>query len=248
MIDASKFISKYEEYYFKETYKINESLGIKGVKATPKDEEIIIVDKLKKGIHDQDVIAWKMGSFMAGEKIDPTRIRGSHGKPFDMSKYLEQISRKQREIVDIIEVAMNRFNSIENKLDAVKELSDAFDIIKSCNTVSGFGTVYMINTMFFLSKGQIPIYDKNVYKAVQALYLDKKPIEINESDAPLAKDSVGAMFRLIEYMYLLDQVFGKGKVITSEKHGDCEHVGYISRGLDRALWVYGQCTEIYKEE
>ena len=246
MINTNDFINKYEKYYFKDNYSINKLLGIKGLKSTWKVDEKAIVEKLRTATHDEYIIAWKMGSFAVGKDIAPDNIQGY--RKYDMSNYLEQISDKKEEIIGIIERASKLFNSTKNKLDSVKKLSEAFDIIKSCNTVSGFGTVYMINSMFFLSKGNIPIYDKNVYKAVQALYLEKNPKDIDVSEAPLAKDSMGAMFRLIEYMYLLDQVFGEGKTVKSEEFGDCECVGYISRGLDRVLWVYGQCTEMYKEE
>ncbi len=51
------------------------------------------------------------------------------------------------------------------------------------------------------------------------------------------------MFSLIDYMYLLDEVFGEEKNTKSVEYSECEHVGYISRGLDRALWVYGQCKK-----
>lgn len=130
-------------------------------------------------------------------------------------------------------------------MEAVNDLSKAFDFIKSLNTEQTFGTVYMINTMFFLSQGEIPIYDKNAYSAIQALYLDKNPKDIIVSGPPSAEDSIGAMLRLTEYMYLLDQVFGAGKKTRSKEFAEYEYVGYISRGLDRALWVYGQSTEKY---
>lgn len=42
---ATDFISKYEKYYFKETYEINDQLGIKGIKTTKLNDERIIVDK-----------------------------------------------------------------------------------------------------------------------------------------------------------------------------------------------------------
>lgn len=246
MVNVKEFIRTYEPYYFKETYQKNDLLGIKGIKATRLEDEQNIVDKLKDGIHDQNVIAWKMGSYKNEEDISPERIRGTYGY-YDMSNYLDQISQNKSAILDKIQHALVHFKDEHNQLDAIKELSEAFEIIKSCNTEKSFGTVYMINTMFFLSKGEIPIYDVNVYRAIQALYLKKNPKDIIVSDAPSAKDSMGAMFRLIEYMYLLNQLFGEEKKTPSTEYPDCEHVGYISRGLDRALWVYGKCSKIYED-
>ncbi len=244
MLNAGEFIGKYEKYYFKETYVKNDLLGIKRIRTTRQRDEKNIVEKLRTGTHDQYILAWKLGSFRSEDNVFPEKIRGFYGS-YDMSNYLTQISKKENEIIDPIHKALDCLNDERNWLDAVKELSKAFDIIKSCNTESAFGTVYMINSMFFLSKGEIPIYDKNVFKAVQALYLNRNPKDIIASDAPSAKDSMGAMFRLIEYMYLLEKVFGEGKKERSKDYLDGEHVGYLSRGLDRALWVYGQCTKIY---
>jgi len=246
MINAGEFIRKYEKYYFKEAYEKNDSLGIKGIRTTCQIDERCIVEKLRNGIHDQYTIAWKLGSFRSGEILSPEKIHGPY-RNYDISNYLKQLSEKRNEITDAIQKGLDQFNTAGNSLDAVKELLKAFDIIKACNAESAFGTVYLINTMFFLSKGEIPIYDKNVFKAVQALYLSKNPKDIIVSDAPSAKDSMGAMFRLIEYMYLLKKVFGEGRRKQSENYPDCEHVGYISRGLDRALWIYGQCTKIHEE-
>ena len=245
MVNATDLISKYEKYYFKETYEINISLGINGIRTTKLNDEKFIVDKLKNGIHDQYAIAWKLGSFRSGEDISSKRIRGTYGKYYDMSDYIDQIEKNRSEIIGKLQDAVVHFNGEHDQLDAVKDLSEAFDIIKSCNTEQAFGTVYMINTMFFLTQGEIPIYDKNVYRAIQALYLSKSPKDIIVSDASSAKDSMGAMFRLIEYLYLLDQVFGEERKSQSKEFAEYEHVGYISRGLDRALWVYGQCTEKY---
>ncbi len=245
MIDTSKFIQQYEAYYFKEGYKKKDSLGIKGIKTTWKIDEEVIVDKLREGTHDQYAIAWKLGGFKRGERISPNMIRSSY-RTYDMSEYINNVENNREEIEKAISNALDLIIDDGEQLDAVRELTKAFNIIRRCNTEKAFGTVYMINTMFFLSKGEIPIYDKNVFKAVQALYLDENPKDIIASDAPSASDSMGAMFRLIEYMYLLKKVFGADRKKQSKDYIDIEHVGYISRGLDRALWVYGQCTEKYK--
>lgn len=52
MIWTKAFIRKYEKYYFKENYQQNTELGIKGIRATGKSVEMLIVKKLRDGIYD----------------------------------------------------------------------------------------------------------------------------------------------------------------------------------------------------
>ena len=245
MIKAKEFIEKYERYYFKEKYEKNDTLGIKGLKSTIKENEKVIVDKLKNGEHDECVIAWKLGGYI--QKVNPKSIRGSYGT-FNVSSYLEESRESREDILKYINSALKNLKADKSFFCSISDLVKAFDLLNKCEKPDKFGTVYLINSMFFLSKGEIPIYDKNVYKAIQALYLNKNPKDIIVSDAPSSKDRLGAMFRLLEYMWLHEKVFGKDKTTKSEQFRECEHVGYISRGLDRALWVYGQCTQKYQSE
>ncbi len=212
MIWTNAFIQKYEKYYFKESYQQNDALGIKGIKATEKSVEMLIVRKLRDGI-------------------------------YDLPDHMKQINEK--DIIDHIDRALENFDGAGNPFDAVRELTEAFNILKACNSDKRFGTEHMISTMSFLSRGRIPMYDKNAYKAIQALYHDRNPGEITVDAAPSAEGGMGAMLRLVEYMYLLDKVFGKDRTNRSEMFSNCEQVGYTSRGLARALWVYGQCTRRY---
>lgn len=246
MVDARQFIDVYEKYYFKKG--ISEELGIKGFKTTKEEDENVIVNKLKKAEHDQNIIAWKMGSYSIDKEIHGNKIIGRC--IFDMTKYLEQINNKRTEIDERIEKIKEKMKQCVNYIEMTNDLADLFRIIRDCrntdddnNNNKKFGTVYIINSMFFLSKGAIPIYDRNAYKAVQALYLKRNPKDIVYNDPSPAMNELEATFRLIEYMWLLDRVFGKNKTEQSSKYINCEHVGYISRGLDRALWVYGQCKE-----
>ena len=86
--------------------------------------------------------------------------------------------------------------------------------------------------MYFRSKRAIPIYDKNVHKAVKALYANTSPGNIIVPTG-LSRDNVkDAVNLLCEYMWILEKLFGTCK---------------IERKLDRALWVYGQLDDLYEE-
>lgn len=249
MINAKDFIKTYEKYYFKEEYEMNARLGIKGIKPTSNDvEKWITKEKLENGIHDEYVIAWKIGGLRTGEQIvDPKNVPGNYGN-FDISSYLVESNERRTDILGYTENALKFLKTGNSFFDAIDDLIKAFNLLKECKIPKKFGSVYIVNSMFFLTKGDIPVYDRNAYRAIQALYLNKNPKDITVSDAPSSADSLGAMFRLLEYMWLLDKVFGKEKSVKSESFPECEHGGYISRGIDRALWVYGQCTKKYESE
>ena len=237
-MNTSNFINEFEKYYFHETYKPNDRWKLKGIKTTYKAAEEKIVNKLRNGEHDEYVIAWKVGAYKKeDQKIDRQKIKGR--KSFDVSDYIINTYNNKDWIKCTISDALKDLNNHDYSA-GVKRLSSVFSHLQDKSNCDGLGTVYLINSLFFLSKGEIPLYDKNVYKAVQALFLGKSPSQIIVSEAPPKEDVVGAMLRLLEYMWLLDQVFGKSKTQKSNQFSDCEHVGYISRGLDRALWVYGQ--------
>lgn len=244
-MNITSFIETYEKYYFKEYYKKDDKLGIRGLKVTSEKNEEIIVKKLNKGEHDKNIIAWKFGIFDNDIVVNSKKMNNKY-RTFDLTEYIERIDKQRDRLANKLEKIIIDEN---NMLCCVDDLLEVYNEIKKNvdDTISkkGFGMVYIINSMFFLSKGKIPIYDVNAYRAVKALYLNKIPKSVEVSENPISSDSVGVIFRLMEYMWLINQVFGKDKCTLSVNFSNMENKGYISRGLDRALWVYGQCTKVY---
>ena len=128
-----------------------------------------------------------------------------------------------------------------------KKFWDIFQSLVESETKipDGFGTVYIINLIYFKSKGNWPIYDKYAHKALKAIYFGRRPYEIWIPGAPgktiitkkngiVANKEVNCMYS--EYLWLLDEIFGGHDYETM--HG---------RLIDRALWVYGHATEEYEE-
>ena len=87
-----------------------------------------------------------------------------------------------------------------------------------------FGCVYIINLMYFLSRGTIPIYDQYACKAARALVEGITPDKIYVGPAPGKNDCKKVITMYSEYIHLLEKIFGT-----------CN----IKRKIDRALWVYG---------
>lgn len=93
-----------------------------------------------------------------------------------------------------------------------------------------FGTVYLINLIYFRSEGKFPIYDQFAHKAVKALFANASPANIYIGPAPDKEEQTKVVALYREYLWLLDKVFGRIK---------------IERKLDQALWVYGHKSEAY---
>ena len=102
--------------------------------------------------------------------------------------------------------------------------------------------------MFFLSHGEIPLYDYFAHVAVKALYMEKSPLEVFVANAPgkndhpkgkhkVKKEYYLAINMLEEYIWLLSKVF------PDEIHR--EERMFIPRELDQALWVYGHSSKQY---
>ena len=239
--ETEHFIEYYEHLYFAREYnkeELMEKLLRKRINSTKKCYEETIIDKLNKGQHDADVIAWKLGVYK-GESIYDGIVKAY--RIYNLNNYLNYIEKNKEDIVNRIKVALNIIN--DNSMESIKIFTDIFRRLKK-KAPDGFGIVYFINSVFFLSQGAVPIYDKNVYRAVQALYLDKSPNEVKVSEAPNSNNFIEASFRLVEYMMLLKEVF-EDISIKSDKYVDMNSNYYISRGLDRALWVYGQSNKKY---
>lgn len=101
------------------------------------------------------------------------------------------------------------------------------------------GPVYIINALFFLTGGKAPIYDVFAHKAVKALLLNISPSEVYMGGNPDKHDIDNVTAMYLEYILLLKMIF-KDEVKIKGKDDM-----FISRELDRALWVYGHSNFLY---
>lgn len=120
-------------------------------------------------------------------------------------------------------------------------IRNSFDTI--LNTVNklglvGYGAVNIISSMFFLSKGKVPIYDYYAHVAVKALIFGKNPQDVyvavpgKVECSRVDKKKRSAVNLLIEYMHMLKLLDEDDEFVNKDSM-------YISRELDRVLWVYG---------
>lgn len=222
-VQEKNFISKYEPLYFESN---NKTTDIPNLNTTEREVEEYIENKLTSGLVDQYVVAWKAGKLKKDDihNDDFLSKRGypnGYGKMINGDKLREYLSKlKSEEIKKIIASS----DSLNRDL-----LEKCFDLAKE-NVPAYFGSVYLINVLYFLSNGKVPIYDKYAHTAVKALYFAENPSNIYVGDPPDKEDTHKVINMLTEYMWYLNELFGKSK---------------IDRSLDRALWVYGHTKNRY---
>lgn len=253
-IDAYSFIKQYSRFYLVDSQQnpiLDEDFNNSGVpknlnRTNPELEKYITDEKIKKGIFDAQSFAWKAGKAdcNAAGKFEykaplPGKLINGNGSPIKRTKDSKAFT---------VEEFNNYVNEHEINVEGYDFASEGvrkelFLKIKDAYSLFNYGTVYIINQMFFLSRGAIPIYDRFAHVAVKALRMGKSPLEVFVPNAPLkneqpkGKDRVNkkyflAVNNLEEYMWLLNEVFPD----EIHKNGD---IMFISRELDQALWVYG---------
>ena len=246
-IDAESFKNRYKQFYFYDpgnpiSDEDFDRAGVpKDLNRTNPELEKNITDKISNGIFDAESFAWKAGR---AEHFDYSKpLLNGNGYSIKYNKEAEALTgNKFQQYVNNHQITVEKYDF--SKEEDRKKL---FQEIKKEYTLFNYGTVYIINQMFFLSKGAVPIYDRFAHIAVKALMMDKSPLEVFVPYAPLKndhpkgkepikKDYYLAVNNLEEYMWLLKEVFPD----EIHKNGD---VMYIPRELDQALWVYGHATE-----
>lgn len=259
-IDANNFIDRFSHFYFDDPQDPISKDDLKKA-GLPKDlnrtnpaVEKYITEKIRNGVFDAQSFAWKAGKadWKEGhfEYIKPLPDKWINGNGYEI--------RPNRDAAPFTGEEFEKYVS-DNPIDVKKynfELAEdrkkLFLKIKDSYSLFNYGTVYIINQMFFLSKGAIPIYDRFAHVAVKALRMNKSPLEVFVPDAPLKNDHPKGKYygkekyflavnTLEEYIWLLNEVF------PSEIHKNGDTM-FISRELDQALWVYGHSTKKWSDK
>ena len=253
--EIDKFIKVYSKFYYSENAITDEVVKIygipKNINQTPVKLENHIISKLNKGIYDAETFAWKAGkatwineNFEYVPPLPETWVNGNGGK----IKLTKEDNAFSKERFDEF-LTQNEIDTTDYEFDDKEIRRQLFIKIKDTYNLYNYGSVNIINQMFFLSKSAIPLYDYYAHLGVKALFMNKSPLEIYIADAPgkddhpkgknkIKKDYYNALNILEEYMWLLKEVF------PEEIHKN-ESIKYISRELDQALWVYGHATINY---
>lgn len=211
------FISRYEPLYYEND--INRK-DVPKLNTTEYEVEKYIESKLAYGIVDTYVVVWKTGR-LKKEDIDNNEflIKNDY-----VNGYGKKIKRNELELF-FSKLKKSEIQRIFDVSDTLTReiLEKSYNLVKE-NSPENFGSVYLINILFFLSKGKIPIYDKYAHMAVKALFFGEAPSNIYVGAPPDKNNTQKVINMLSEYMWYLNKLFGTFSITSS---------------LDRALWVYG---------
>lgn len=235
MKELQKFVDTYEKYYFddlkSEDKKTGNDLGVTITHPVSREFEALVMSCLAKDQQSIDTIAWKLGmQYKDGDLKDRY-----HTFPIEkVKKYINETAK-----LDLL---------FESELDIRKSYDEVLSVVSDLE-LTGYGSVYIISSLFFLSKGKIPIYDYYAHVAVKAL-LDKiNPQEVYVGAVPTKdqcsigdKSNKSAVNLLLEYQRQLKDL------AEGTEHFKTDEGMYISRQLDRALWVYGHAKEKWGEK
>lgn len=213
---------------------LKNNLGINKLNRTNYKAEQQVMNILKDAEFDKNALAWKAGKIeYINEELKTAKsfesgndyINGYGGRINikDFDDYCEYLKQNKEHIKEQI------------TMDHWKE---AYRIALG-KAPKNIGPVYIINALFFLTGGKAPIYDVFAHKAVKALLLNIAPSEVYLGGNPGKNDidNIIAMYK--EYMLMLKMVF---KEYFEQKE---KTEMFISRELDRALWVYGHSKKIF---
>ncbi len=244
-MEGDKFITYYNKFYYNDY-----PARIKGVFQSSRFVEKRIEGILANGIKDsQDVVnilAWKVGKIKHRESED-NKSFVYHSDWKDAAK-LKKLSTDDLKALNVTfrsnrkQCRQDILPFVEYIVKTSKEYSEwtnecaakVLDKMKR-EAPCGVGTVYLITLLYFMSKGEFPIYDQYADRAVKAITQGTEigktitsELLPNKSDNEYGKSLVGEeSYYISSYKESIAKMFG-----GYDKYKD-------TRNIDRALWVYG---------
>lgn len=226
-ISQGEFIDLYSKSYY-----LGASRPVKGITQNSYYAEKEIDTLLKRGIETKKdvmhILAWKTGKIRhkdSNEKKTWVFHRGYENTEAGRMK----LRNGEIDFNDFAEYIVE--NKVELEKSVLLQPQEVLNDLKG-EAPSGVGTVYLITILYFLSRGEYPIYDKFAKIAVDAIMRGSRPgeyVEYNELPDKNNEKFNSVMNELISFKTDIETIFGK------------EYTK--SRDVDRALWVYGHSFE-----
>ena len=219
-----RHLDEYEKAYF--GIQGDTNVKIRNTVERSFEDEEIVQKRLNKGIIDPTVVAWKAGR-LSSKVIDTKQERiilNGYGNPIDideLKRYLNRIEDEKSKL----NLSPVKTNTV---LEYIEQFGECYKVLsKVCAPIpKNVGAVYIINLLFFLSKGEYPIYDKFAHVALKALSLGVSPSYAFVGGAPEKGEIKKVKSMYLDYVSLIDSLIGL------EVYGK-------DRKWDRALWAYG---------
>lgn len=223
-ISTQEFIMTYGNSYYTDQPKYVTRVT-QSSRFTEDEIDRLISDGIKEPIDVVHILAWKLG------KIDHSKSNTAFVYAVDWEnagQYMASYRGRFFDLKTISEYIAKNISRLEaeSKKNPQKVLCELRDL-----NITGIGPVYLITLLYFISRGEYPIYDRFAMMSVQAILNNQKPGEIViVKDLPeKSSRKFNCVFeeRMNPYIENLKTIFG-------EAYKE-------SRDIDRALWVYGHC-------
>lgn len=232
--NEEKFIKAYEQSYY--LHKKDCSFYIPRVsvnsRIAEKRADELLANGIEKGEDVAFILAWKIGG-IDHEQTDKDKVikykdEWSEGETLVVNGFYRFECDREifSEFCDCIVKITNEYG------ETAEEASIAGALKKTINATETFkiklGAVYILTILYFITKGESPLFDSCAYKAAKAIFNGVKPVNIWYEN-PSNKELKTITTVINEYKWYLERLFGKSN---------------IPRNYDRALWVYGHNNTI----
>ena len=217
---VDEFVRDYEECYYLPNEDTTKNY-IPGVsinsRTAERKIESFLVDGFQDGKDVNTALAWKIGGIDNKSSNEGIYFKDNWGKADKVTERYFECGRKEyNELCERIAQLSVANGEIDETLENILSVIDE-------TKAKGFGPVYILTLLYFVTKKESPIFDRYAYTAVKAIYNGVKPSEIWYEN-PSSKDKKNLLKLINEYRWYLVQVFGRAD---------------IERRIDRSLWVYG---------
>jgi hypothetical protein len=212
-IPGHQWAELFEQYYFLGGPTIGRRLNRKNQSCRWVEDDVCrLLNKSMLSFDDlKKIVAWKIGAINHSSCESTGNYK--YYQDWDLSlqdryhrSYLHPITEISKVIPSLLQMSKSR------------QYQQIFDMHKS---LKGFGPVYMLTIVFFLSHGDEPIYDKFADIAGQSILNGCAP------DSFIRYRVVSTWEDYEKYKQMLASI--------AEQCGDSK----ITRTIDRALWSYG---------
>lgn len=229
-ISKDEFIEMYNKSYFRSAERV-----VKGVTQNSKVAETEIERILNEGIKTTNdvinILAWKIGKIKHKATDENGKITFSKDWEDPYHFNILRYGKEWKGIECFAEKIVEKFCELHKKSENCPQ--EVLNELKE-EAPDGIGTVYLITLLYFISKGNYPIYDRFAYIALQGIKTGTEPFTTKIEPQTLPNKTSKKFKSVYEdyiepYMQDISLVFGSDYNSSIEEY----------RNIDRALWVYG---------
>ena len=182
-IDKKQFISLYNDSYYIDYVdytdhkgnkrKIRKKNYVPGLNQSSRFVEAKIDKLLKEGIKSKldvvHILAWKVGriAHLGSESKFAYTDDWANAEEFEVT-----LRKNKFDIKKMVDYIVSNIKALEEK--AANDPQGVLCDLESVRAV-GFGPVYLITLLYFISRGKYPIYDRFAMMAVDAIIAGTKP-------------------------------------------------------------------------